>query len=177
MYAIGDRVLYGTLGVMEIVDIAQQRIGDVDKQYYVLKEYASPSSSLTYVPMDNELLLGNIKPLLTESEIEDVIIAAKDAPLLGWIDDNRARAEYYKKVLATLDRVQMLVMIDTVIDTGKRREKEGKKNYIADENSMRRAQKIIATEFSLVLGIPESDVSSYIKKLQKQKKSKKVAEK
>ena len=170
MYAIGDKILYGTLGVMEIVDISEQPVGDVTKQYYVLKEYASPSSSLTYVPTDNELLLGNIKPLLTKEEIVQVIKEAKESPLLEWIEDNRARAEFYKKVLATLDRAKMLVMIDTVIDTGKRREKEGKKNYIADENSMRKAEKMISTEFALVLGIPESEVPAFIKKCKRQKK-------
>ena len=42
---------------------------------------------------------------------------------------------------------------------------EGKKNYIADENSMHRAEKLIATEFSLVLGIPESEVADFIKNI------------
>ena len=175
MYAIGDKILYGTLGVMEIVDITEQSIGDAVKQYYVLKEYASSSGSLTYVPTDNEVLLANIRPLLTKDEIVEVIMAAKDAPLLEWIEDNRARAEYYKKVLASLDRAQMMIMIETVIATGKRREKEGKKNYIADENSMRRAEKLISTEFSLVLGIPESEVFDFIKRCKRQKCPEKVS--
>ena len=57
----------------------------------------------------------------------------------------------------------MLSMIDSVYKTGIRREEEGKKNYIADENSMKRAEKLINTEFALVLGIPESDVPEFIK--------------
>ena len=117
----------------------------------------------------SSLLLANIKPLLTKEEIIEVIRTAKELPLLEWIEDNRARAEYYKKVLASLDRTQMLVMIETVIATGKKREREGKKNYIADENSMRRAEKLISTEFSLVLGIPEAEVPEFIKKCKRQK--------
>ena len=164
MYAIGERVLYGTLGVVEIVDIVEQVVGDEAKKYYVLKEYASPNSSLTYLPIDNDQLLANLKPLLTREEIEAAIKAAKNSPPLEWIEDNRARADYYKKVLASLDRTQMLVMIDTVIETGKKRERQGKKNFIADENSMRKAEKLLATEFALVLGIPESEVPSFIRK-------------
>jgi hypothetical protein len=53
-------------------------------------------------------------------------------------------------------------MIDLVSKTGERREAEGKKNFIADENSMRRGEKLISSEFSLVLGIPESEVKAYI---------------
>ena len=165
MYEIGDKVLYSTLGVMEIVDIADQTIGDVTKKYYVLKEYASLSSSLTYIPADNEQLIAGIKPLLTKDEVIDVIKAAKMAPPLEWIEDNRARSEYYKKILASLDRVKIMVMISTVIETGKRREAEGKKNYIADETSMKKGEKLITTEFSLVIGIPESEVKDFIDRI------------
>ena len=166
MYGIGDRVVYGAFGVMEIVDIVEQSFGDVTKQYYVMKEFSSPSNSLTYVPLDNAVLTEQMKPLLTKEEILDVIRTAKHSPLLDWIDDNRARSEYYKKLLGTSDRLKLLSMIDTVKQTGVRREAEGKKNYIADENSMHRAQKLIATEFALVLGIPESEVSDFIKSIE-----------
>ena len=163
MYSIGDKVVYGALGVMEILDITEQVMDDVARKYYVLKEYDSRSTSLTYVPLDNEALVGQMQPLLTEDEIVEVVRAAKSSPLLDWIEDNRARSEYYKKLLGTADRVKLLCMINTVIETGIRREAEGKKNYIADENSMNRAKKLIATEFSLVLGISESEVEEYIK--------------
>ena len=162
MYAIGEKVIYGALGVMEITDISEQKIGDVCKTYYVLKEYASTSTSLTYVPLDNELLLSQMHPLLTEGEIREVVKAAKCGEPLEWVEDNRARAEFYKKILASADRARILAMIALVYKTGERREAEGKKNFIADENSMRRGEKLISSEFSLVLGIPESEVKAYI---------------
>lgn len=165
MYKIGDKVLYSTVGVMEIVDITDQTVGDVTRSYYVMKEYASLSTSLTYVPLDNEQLVSNIKPLLTKDELIAVVKEARVSEPIEWIEDNRARSENYKKILASLDRVKIMVMIDTVAATGKRREEEGKKNYIADETSMKKAEKLIATEFSLVLGIPESEVAEFIKSI------------
>lgn len=162
MYGIGDKVVYGAFGVMEIVDVTEQPVGDEMKKYYVMREYASQSSSLTYVPLDNEVLVEQMKPLLTREEILEVIKEAKSAPPLEWIEDNRARSEFYKKMLSTADRCKLLRMIDTVRKTGIRREEEGKKNYIADENSMYRAKKLIATEFALVLGIPETEVEDFI---------------
>lgn len=162
MYGIGDRVVYGAFGVMEIVDIVDQTFGDVIKQYYVMKEFSSPSNSLTYVPLDNVALTEQMKPLLTKEEILEVIRASKNAPPLDWIDDNRTRSEFYKKLLSTSDRLKLLCMIDAVKKTGVRREAEGKKNYIADENSMHRAKKLIATEFALVLGIDEREVEEFI---------------
>lgn len=162
MYGIGDKVVYGAFGVMEIVDVTEETLGDVKKKYYVMKEFSSTSNSLTYVPLENEMLTSQMKPLLTKDEIVAVVKESKVAPPLEWIDDNRARSEFYKKLLSTSDRLKLLLMIDAVYRTGVRREVEGKKNYIADENSMRRAEKLIATEFSLVLGIPENEVKAFI---------------
>lgn len=166
MYAIGERVVYGALGVMEIVDIADQTVGDVTRKYYVMKEYSSSSNSLTYVPLENEALVSQIKPLLSKDEIVATVRAAKASPLIEWVEENRARSEMYKSILASADRARILSMIQTVYMTGLRREEEGKKNYIADENTMKRAQKVIALEFSLVLGISEDEVPEFIMSVQ-----------
>ena len=165
MYAIGDRVLYSTFGVAEIVDVTEQTFMDEAKKYYVLKEYASVSTSLTYVPVDSEALLSNMRPLLTKDEIISAVKNAKSSTLLEWIEDNKARAEYYKKVLATFDRVNIMRLIATVRKTGERREADGKKNYIADETVMKKAEKLIKTEFALVLGIDEGEVADFIEKI------------
>ncbi len=163
MYSIGEKIVYGAMGVMEIVDVTEHTVGDVVRKYYVLKEYASTTASLTYVPVDNEVLTSQLQPLLTKDEIIAVIREAKATQPIAWIEENRARSEAYKRILATADRVQLLAMIRMVYETGIRREAEGKKNFIADENIMRKAQKNITTEFSLVLGIPESEVFEFIK--------------
>lgn len=163
MYGIGDKIVYGAQGVMEIVDITDQTVGDITRKYYVLKEYASPSSSLTYVPVDNEALVSQLQPLLTKDEITNAVRTAKNSPPLEWVEENRARSEMYKRILATADRVKILSMIQSVYETGIRREEEGKKNYIADENIMKKAQKMINAEFSLVLGISEEEVAEFIK--------------
>ena len=127
-----------------------------------MQEYSSHSTSLTYVPLDNELLVEQMKPLLTRDEIVEVVRSSRVAPPIPWMDDNRARSEFYKKILGMSDRLQLLLLIDAVNKTGIRRESEGKKNFIADENAMSRAKKLICTEFALVLGIPETDVPDFI---------------
>ena len=163
MYGIGEKIIYGAQGVMEITDIVDQTVGDITRKYYVMREYASPTSSLTYVPVDNEALVSQLKPLLTREEIIDVIKKVNNSHI-EWIEENRARSESYKRILASADRVNILAMIQMVRKTGVRREEEGKKNYIADENIMRKAEKMINAEFSLVLGIPEDDVKEFIEK-------------
>ncbi len=162
MFNIGDKVVYTTLGVMEIADIADQTIGDVTKKYYVMRELFGNSSSLTYVPVDNEGLVSQMRELLTKKDIEEILKRTSELENPEWIEDNRARSNEYKKIISSGDYASMLRMINSVYETGKRRVEEGKKNYLADEASMKKAEKLIYSEFSLVLGIDEADVPKYI---------------
>ena len=162
MYSIGEKVVYGAMGVMEVVDVAEQTLGDVSRKYYVLREYSSSSTSLTYVPQDNEMLVSQLQPLLTKDEIVDAVKEAKAQGPLAWIEENRARSEAYKRILATADRVQILMMIRSVYETGIRREAEGKKNFIADENIRLKAKKLLCSEIAVVFDIPEETVNDFI---------------
>ena len=52
---------------------------------------------------------------------------------------------------------------ETVYKTGERRIAEGKKNYLADEGALHKAEHILYSELSVVLGIDYSAVAEYIK--------------
>ena len=153
MYNIGDNILYGTNGIMTVVDIRDERLTDEEKTYYVLREYSGATSSWTYVPMDNEKLVSSMHTLLTPDEVYAAIAEAGISPDVEWIPDSRARAEAYKSILRTADRKEILVLIRTVYNTGLRRAAIGKKNFLTDESIMHKAESIIAQEFSISLGV------------------------
>ena len=77
MRNIGEYVLYGAAGVMTIVDIREESIGDISRSYYVLRSASSRTDSLTFVPADNEKLVGAMRPLLTADELDRLISDAK----------------------------------------------------------------------------------------------------
>ena len=85
MRKIGECVLYGVAGVMTIVDIREESIGDVSRKYYVLRSARSRSESLTFVPADNERLGGLMRSLLAKDELESLAASAKDIKPLEWI--------------------------------------------------------------------------------------------
>ena len=163
MHKIGDMVVYGAFGIMTVVDIRDESIGDLVRSYYVLRPTLSNNESFTFVPTENEQLVSAMRPLLTKDEIMSLLHSAKELGPIDWVNENRARQEYFKRIMESGDRAKMISMIRAINENGKRREAEGKKNFIADENVMRRAQKNISTEFSLVTGIPESDIFEFIK--------------
>jgi len=162
MYNVGERVVYGLGGVMEIIDLRDVDLGDASRKYYVLREIDSFSSSETLIPVDNAELTAQMRPLLTREEIVNVIRVAKDSPDAEWISDNRARSEHFKRVILSGDRVALMLMIRSIVDAGKRRASEGKKNFISDENAMRRAERLLYSEIATVMGIGISEVPAFI---------------
>ena len=164
MLSIGERVVYGANGVMEIVDIREESIGDVSRGYYVLSSVCSRSDSLTFVPTDNERLVSAMRPLLTRDEALELIRLSANPPAIQWVESNRARAEYFKKLMESGDRLQMFSMIAAIDESGKRRESEGKKNFLTDETARQKAEKLLFSELSLVFELPIEDIPEFIEK-------------
>ncbi len=162
MFKTGDKLIYGSLGVVELTDIREEEVGGVRRKYFVLSPLGAPASSLTFVPCDNEKLVSTMRPLLTKEEIDEIIKSAKSTPDEEWIEDNRARSERFKKIISSGDRAEIITMIKAIYTEGKRRSSDGKKNYLADENVMKRAERLVYSEFAAVLGIAEEDVPRYI---------------
>lgn len=164
MHNIGDKIVYGANGVMIIADIREESIGDVSRKYYVLRPALVRSDSLTFVPTDNEKLVAAMRPLLTQEEIITLLRDSKNAPSLDWVKENRARQEKFKKILDSGDRAMLIAMIRAIDECAIRREAEGKKNFLADEGVKMRAEKLLTSEFSIVLGIPEDEVRAFVEK-------------
>lgn len=162
MHAIGEKIIYGANGVMEIVDVREEIIGDVARKYYVLRDLNSTSASQIFVPVDNEKLVSSMRPLLTRDEAMDMISRIKNIPEAEWKADNRIRSEKFRQVIESGDREGMISVIKAVYENGIKRQEEGKKNFLADENIMRKAEKVIYSELSTVLEIPEGEVASLI---------------
>lgn len=164
MLKIGDRVVYGANGVMEIVDIREESVGDVSRSYYVLSSVSSRSDSLTFVPTDNEKLVASMRPMLTREAAEEMLSHLSDLPEIEWVQSNRARVEHFKRIMESGDRLQMFAMIAAIDENGKRREAEGKKNFLTDETARQKAEKLLYSELSMVFNIPIEEVPSLINK-------------
>ena len=164
MHKIGDKVLYGSGGVMTIVDIREESIGDISRSYYVLHPTLVRSDSLTFVPTDNENLVASMRPLLTGDEISALLEEAKTVAPVDWIKDNRPRSDAFKKIMESGDRLKMISMIRAIDENAKLREAEGKKNFISDENAKQKALRLLYSEFSVVLGITEEETATLLEK-------------
>ena len=160
MYSVGEHVVYGTHGVCCISEITTMQFGLENKEYYVLSPVSDPRSTI-FVPVDNESLLSQMRHVLTKEEIDDMLSAIVPGSQC-WIASDSERKEYCQATLKSGDCRAILKMIDMLyIHQVEMREKK-KHFHVTDERFLREAEKLLHDEFSFVLGIPRTDVISYI---------------
>lgn len=159
---VGDRVVYGIHGVCGIVD-TQQRIIDRKKaEYYVLEPLDQPGSRF-FVPMHNEAALSKMRPLLTVQQLEELLRSPRTQEDV-WIADENKRKQQYRAMINTGDRATLICMVRCLNTHKNTQLAAGRKFHQSDEIFLKDAQKILTSEFSLVLNIPASDVAQYIER-------------
>lgn len=158
--SVGSHVLYGKMGVCLVHEQRTMKIGKESSLYYVLCPISDGRSSV-YVPCDNEELVARMRPLLTREEI-DALLSGADEERLQWIDDRNARSDLYRSVAADGDRRRLIRVICCLFRKKHERQEAGKRLSTMDESALQDCVRLIDEEFSLVLGIPRTDVMDYI---------------
>ena len=160
MYQLGDLAMYGIHGVCRIVDRVERTV-DRKKVVYLVLEPQDQKASQYLVPEGNPNAMAKLRPVLSREELEDLLcseIVREDA----WIAEENARKQYYRTLVNSGDRAALLQMVRTLHLHKKQQEAAGRKFHQCDEGFLRDAQRLIDSEFSLVLGIEPNDVGEYL---------------
>lgn len=162
MLQVGSRVVYGIHGVCNIVDVEVRSVDRKKVEYFVLSPNEQPNARF-YVPRYNEVALSKLRPLLSREELESLLMS-EDAHKDCWIKEENLRKQKYRELINGGDRAALLSMIRALRCHRESQLAAGRKFHLCDENFLRDAQKVLSSEISLVLGIPQSEVADYIEK-------------
>lgn len=160
MFKINQTVSYGPQGVFKIAEIAEKDFSGKAKKYYVLKSVKG-SSSVIYVPVDNERLVGKIRPMLTTKEVYELINEMPEEKCV-WIKNDNERKLVFREIIAKSDPQELAGLIRTVYLHQCELAAAGKKLHITDERYFKEAERILYDEFSLALDISSDSVPSFI---------------
>lgn len=163
MFQCGDQVLYGMHGVCEIVNVETQKISGKAAEYYVLQPMAQ-SGSKYYVPTQNQNAVAKMRPLLTQEELNALLHSAEiqdDA----WIQDENQRKQHYSRLITSGDRTSLVRMVHAIHKHRQQQASTGRKLHLCDENFLRDAEKLLGSEFSLVLNIEYDEVGKYVQSI------------
>ncbi len=156
----GEKLLYGVHGVCNVVGIEQRKVDRKMVEYYCLCPVEQSGSNF-YIPTASPAAVSKLHPIMTKEELDELMRSVKGEPTV-WIADENRRKQHYRDLMSALDRKALLCTVGALVRHRNQQLASGKKLHLCDENFLRDAQKLIAGEFSLVLGIPKEDVRQYI---------------
>lgn len=160
MYACGDRVMYGIHGVCEILALEDRRIDRKTVQYYVL-EPVEQAGARFYVPAQNAAAVAKLRPVMTKEQL-DALLCSGEVRQDVWIADENMRKQRYRELISSGDRASLLCMVRTLYRHKQAQHELGRKFHLCDENFLRDAQRLLDSEFSLILRISPKEVGEYI---------------
>ncbi len=163
MFKIGQRVVYGSHGVCDIVDIDTKIIDKKKVEYFVLTPLEQPGARF-YIPVGNPVALEKMRPLLTWDELES-LLHSEEAARDTWIPDENRRKLIYRELISRGSPAELICMIRNLHRHRADQLAAGRKFHLCDENFLRDAEQLIRSEFSLVLGIEKNCVGPYIEEV------------
>ena len=164
MLKIGNYVSYRSEGVCVISDIRTESFGTLGGtgEYYILTPLKDANSVL-YVPVNNELLVSKMMPLLSADEICALARELRDERI-EWKEESRARSYAFRDILSVGDRRELIVLVNTISERIERMAESGKKLTGGDETAFKRAKKMLFEEFSVTADIEDEDTLMMILK-------------
>ena len=168
MYQPGDRVVYSSHGVCDILFLEYRTIDRKQVEYYVLSP-VERSEARFFIPTKNELAVSKLRPLISPEGI-DMILKEQGNVDPVWIVDEGIRKQKYRELISRGEPRDLVGMVHALHLHRKSQRENGRKFHLCDENFLRDAEKLIYSEFSLVLGISHEAVKTYIHKVSNIKK-------
>lgn len=160
-FQCGDQVVYGIHGVCRIVDIEQKAVDRKIVEYYVLQPCTQVDATY-YVPVHNKAAVAKMRKMLTAKELNE-LLDSNEILEDCWIPEENLRKERYRKLIARADCAELIGMIRSLHLHKQRQLAAGKKFHLCDENFLKDAQRLIASEVSQILGIRPDQVEDHIR--------------
>lgn len=160
MFAVGDLVVYGVHGVCRITELEKRTVDRKQLEYLVL-EPTDGSGSRFLVPTHNEIALNKLQPVLSRQVLEEILHSSLVRENV-WIEDENQRKQRYRELITGSDRIALLQMVHCLHIQKERIAAARRKFHLCDENFLRDAQRLLSSEFALVLDMEPQQVAEYV---------------
>lgn len=162
MFQYGDQVVYAGHGVCKVLDLEYKVIDRKKIEFFVLQPLSHPETRF-FVPTQNQIAVAKMQPIVTKEEIDKLLTDVSVAELC-WIDEENLRKQKYRELLSGGDRAGLICMMRAAYKHKLEQISAGRKFHLCDENFLRDAERLLNSEFGLVLNVDEDGVAEYIKK-------------
>ena len=158
----GDHIVYSTNGVCLVDEITQMTFpGSGEQKTYLLLRPLKDAASVIYIPHDNQVLLGRLRPLLSSKQASELLNT--DHCAADWIDDRKQRALAFRNLLLESDPATLLPLIKCICRKRDELITQNKKLSNADRELLSAALDAVCNEFAFTLGHSRETVEESIK--------------
>lgn len=161
VFQLGDRVVYGIHGVCCIVDTEIRSINRKKVEYFVLEPREQPGARY-YIPTQNPAALSKLQPLLNKEQL-DALLNSDEVRKDIWVSDENHRKQHYRELINSGDRAALISMVRSLHRHKEAQAAAGRKFHLCDENFLRDAEKLLTSEFALILDVDYAQAVAYIK--------------
>lgn len=158
-FEIGDQIIYGSMGVCTVVDIAVPDLPGATRECYVLKPHYVANSKV-YAPVEENPV--KMRSLLTPEEVQSLI---DDLPQIQAFPANKEKQELYntyRSVIRSADSFLLAKLLKTLHEKKKRVVAQRKVIPSAEKEYFDTAEKMLYGEIAVALQMPIEEVEDYI---------------
>lgn len=155
MFEIGDKVVYGVVGVCSIEDIAIPPIKGIDKKYYFLQPVYD-SRGIIYSPVDsNKVMIRYVIDEEKGTKIYDRARNCRKDPLLN----EPVSQIKYDDMIKSQDIIELLHLVRVLYNIKNERAKELRKMKSTDSRMLAAARKLLYGELAVALNRDMAELS------------------
>lgn len=165
MFQVGNQVLYGMHGVCTITDVEERVVDHKKIQYFVL-EPTDQQETRFYVPIRNQAAVSKLRSVMTKEDVNR-LLSSDEVQQDAWIPDENQRKQCYHDLITSCDRAALVRMVHTLHRRKHIQSAAGRKLHLCDETFLRDAEKLLGSEFALVLNLPREQVDAYVRTILK----------
>lgn len=155
VFEVSDRVVYGVVGVCDIVKIDKPPISGVDGYYYFLQPIYD-SKGIIYSPVKSNKVM--MRYIITKEECDKLYMRAKNCKKDDLLNEAVTPAKY-DEMIKSQDTLELMHLIRVLYNIKNERAKDLRKMKSADARMLMAARKLLYGEIAAVYGRDLSDVS------------------
>lgn len=159
-YKVGDRIIYGNMGVCEVARVdTLDETGDETQRYYFL--HPVYHNCVIYAPVDNIKVFT--RPIISRTEAERLIETIPDIQATVY-ESKRTQdvVAYYKSFVSTHDCADLIELTMSIYAKKQLVERNNRAFGAVDKRFMHQAEDLLFGELAVALGIDKDAIQAHI---------------
>jgi CarD family transcriptional regulator len=155
MFEVSDKVVYGVVGVCEIVEVNTPPIKDINGTYYFLQPVYD-NKGLIYSPVNSNKVL--MRSIMTKEDGQNLIDRAKNCVKDSALNEKVVPFQY-DEMIKSQDALQLMHLIRVLYNVKNERAKDLRKMKSADSRILLTARKLLYGEIAISMERDFAEVS------------------